>query len=176
MGISHVGLDGRWLRVNNRLCEIIGYSREELLRLTFQDVTLPDDIEPDLTMVQRSIAGEIDGYHLEKRYVRKGGAIIWVNLTVSLVRDADTTRPLYFISVVEDITARKATETQLLLLAESSRVLYTSLVDERTLQAAADLLVPRLADWCVINLVSEADGRIDLGGSGERTESAACAS
>ena len=95
--------------------------------------------------------------------MRKDGAIIWVNLTVSLVRDADTASPLYFISVVEDITARKATETQLLLLAESSRVLYTSLVDERTLQAAADLLVPRLADWCVINLVSEADSLIDLG-------------
>ena len=165
VGISHVGLDGRWLRVNNRLCEIIGYSRDELMGMTFQDVTLPDDMEPDLTLVQKSITGEIDGYHVEKRYVRKSGAIVWVNLTVSLVRDADTARPLYFISVVEDITARKATETQLLLLAESSRVLYTSLVDERTLQAAADLLVPRLADWCVINLVSEADSLIELAAS-----------
>ncbi len=165
VGISHVGLDGRWLRVNNRLCEIVGYSREELLGLTFQDVTLPEDLEPDLSMVQKCIAGEIDGYHLEKRYVRKGGAVIWVNLTVSLVREVDTAKPLYFITVVEDITARKATERQLLLLAESSRVLYTSLVDERTLQAAADLLVPRLADWCVINLVRDADGMIDLEGS-----------
>ena len=162
VGISHVGLDGRWLRVNNRLCEITGYPRDELLAMTFQDLTLPEDLEPDLTLVRESIAGEIDGYHLEKRYVRKGGALIWINLTVSLVRDADTGDPLYFISVVEDITARKSTETQLLLLAESSRVLYPSLVDERTLQAAADLLVPRLADWCVINLVGEAEGIIEL--------------
>ena len=75
MGISHVGLDGSWLRVNNRLCEIIGYSREELLRMTFQDVTLPDDMEPDLTLVQRAITGEVDGYHLEKRYVRKAAPL-----------------------------------------------------------------------------------------------------
>jgi PAS domain S-box-containing protein len=163
VGISHVSLDGYWLRVNNRLCEITGYGRDELLAMTFKDLTVPEDLEPDLRMVQQSVAGEIDGYHLEKRYIRKDGAIIWVNLTVSLVRDAGTNAPLYFISVVEDISARKETETQLLLLAESSRVLYTSLVDERTLQAAADLLVPRLADWCVINLVAEADSEIDAG-------------
>jgi PAS domain S-box-containing protein len=155
VGISHVGLDGTWLRVNQRLCEITGYSREELLAMTFQDLTLPADLAPDLELVQKAIAGEVEGYNLEKRYVRQDGALIWVNLTVSLVRDPDTQAPLYFISVVEDISARKATETQLLLLAESSRVLFPSLVDERTLQAAADLLVPRLADWCVINLLTE---------------------
>jgi PAS domain S-box-containing protein len=163
VGISHVSLDGYWLRVNNRLCEITGYGRDELLAMTFKDLTVPEDLEPDLRMVQQSIAGEIDGYHLEKRYIRKDGAIIWINLTVSLVRDAGTNAPLYFISVVEDISARKETETQLLLLAESSRVLHTSLVDERTLQAAADLLVPRLADWCVINLVAEAESGIGAG-------------
>jgi PAS domain S-box-containing protein len=155
VGIAHVGLDGRWLRVNNRLCEIVGYTREELLLLTFQELTHPADLAEDLELVQQTIAGARDGYHLEKRYIHRQGALIWAHLTVSLVRDAKTQAPLYLITVVEDITARKAAETQLLLLAESSRVLFTSLVDERTLQAAADLLVPRLADWCVINLLSE---------------------
>lgn len=161
VGISHVGLDGRWLRVNNRLCEILGYEREELLQMTFQDITHPDDMQPDLDRVQEAIAGEINGYHLEKRYIRKDGSVVWIQLTVSLVRDSETLAPEYFISVVEDISARKATETQLLLLAEASRVLFTSLVDERTLQVAADLLVPRLADWCVVNLRNEITGAIE---------------
>jgi len=161
VGISHVGLDGRWLRVNNRLCEIVGYSRDELLQMTFQDITYPEDMQPDVELVQDAIAGRRDGYRLEKRYRRKDGALVWIQLTVSLVRDAQTRAPQYFISVVEDITSRKNTETQLLLLAESSRVLFPSLVDERTLQAAADLLVPRLADWCVINLRDEEDGGIE---------------
>jgi PAS domain S-box-containing protein len=161
VGISHVALDGRWLRVNNRLCEITGYSREDLLQMTFRDITHPDDMEPDLDFVRRTIAGELDGYRLEKRYLRKDGALIWVQLTVSLVRDAQTRDPQYFISVVEDITLRKATETQLLLLAESSNVLSPSLVDERALQSAANLLAPRLADWCVINLRNESTGAIE---------------
>jgi PAS domain S-box-containing protein len=163
VGIAHVGLDGQWLRVNNRLCEITRYSREELLSLTFQHLTPPEDLAADLALVNKALAGELDGYNLEKRYVRSDGALVWVNLTVSLVRDPETRDPLYFISVVEDISARKATENQLLLLAESSRVLFPSLVDERTLQAAADLLVPRLADWCVINLVDLSSGRNGAG-------------
>lgn len=161
VGIAHVGLDGRWLRVNNRLCEIVGYSHDDLLNLTFQELTHPDDLSLDVAQMQATIAGERDGYRLEKRYLRKGGSLIWVQLTVSLVRAAQDGSPQYFISVVEDITLRKATENQLLLLAESSNLLFPSLIDERTLQAAAALLVPRLADWCVINLLSATDGVIE---------------
>lgn len=161
VGISHVALDGKWLRVNSRLCEITGYPREELLRLSFQDITHPEDMQPDLDLVQQTIAGDIEGYRLEKRYLHKTGTLIWVQLTVSLVRDAETGEPRYFISVIEDITLRKATETQLLLLAESSRVLFPSLADDRTLQSATDLLAPRFADWCVINLRNEEGGAIE---------------
>lgn len=109
VGMAHVDLDGGWLRVNERLCAIVGYSREELARLRFQDITHPDDLDADLEYVRRLLAGEIQTYTMEKRYIRKDDAIIWVNLTVSLVRDA-ADRPSYFISVVEDISERKRLE------------------------------------------------------------------
>jgi PAS domain S-box-containing protein len=112
VGIAHVGLDGHWLRVNDRLCEITGYSHEALLARTFQDITHPDDLEADLTSVRQVLAGEIATYAMEKRYIRKDGGIVWVNLTVSLVR-TPSGEPDYFISVVEDITPRKQAEAAL---------------------------------------------------------------
>ena len=112
VGIAHVGLDGRWLRVNDRLCAIVGYSREELLRITFQDVTHPDDLEADLEFVRQVLSGELKTYSMEKRYVRRDGSIVWINLTVSLVRGAEG-EPRHFISVVEDITERKRAEEAL---------------------------------------------------------------
>lgn len=112
VGIAHVGLDGRWLRVNQKLCEILGYPRDVLVSHTFQDLTYPDDLAADLALVERLLAGEIATYHLEKRYYRGDGTIVWANLTVSLVRDAGG-RPSYFISVVQDINDRKRTEESL---------------------------------------------------------------
>ena len=112
VGVAHVALDGRWLRVNGRLCAMLGYSEAELLKMTFQDVTYPEDLGPDLENMRRLLAGEICTYSLEKRYIRKGGALLWCNLTVSLMRD-DAGRPRNFISIVEDISARKAAEATL---------------------------------------------------------------
>ncbi|MEO5343400.1 MAG: PAS domain S-box protein, partial [Gammaproteobacteria bacterium SHHR-1] len=112
VGIALVATDGRWLRVNGRLCSIVGYTQEELLAKTFQDITHPDDLDADLDQVRRMCAREIDNYSLEKRYYRKNGGIVWINLTVSMVRKNDGT-PDYFISVVEDISARKAVEQSL---------------------------------------------------------------
>jgi PAS domain S-box-containing protein len=106
VGVAQVGLDGRWLRINDRYCEIVGYEREELLTLTFQDITHPDDVESDVAHVQRLLAGEADSYSMEKRYVRNEGSFVWVNLFASLVRDEDGA-PLYFIAAAEDITERK---------------------------------------------------------------------
>ncbi len=116
VGIAHVGFDGRWLRVNRRLCDIVGYSHEELLTRTFQDITHPDDLEADLSQMRRVLAGEIATYSMEKRYFHKGGAVVWVNLTISLVREDrgdEAGAPAYFIAVVQDISDRKAVETAL---------------------------------------------------------------
>ncbi|BAL22368.1 sensor histidine kinase [Azoarcus sp. KH32C] len=112
VGIALVTPDGRWLRTNQKLCDIVGYTQDELAALTFQDITHPDDLEADLDQVQRMLAGEIETYSLEKRYLRKGGAIVWINLTAALVRQADGS-PDYFISVVEDIERRKEAEIAL---------------------------------------------------------------
>ncbi len=112
VGIAHVGIDGRWLRVNDKLCSIVGYPREELLRMTFQDITQPDDLETDMGYMRQVLSGKIKTYSMEKRYFRKDRSIVWVNLTVSLVLTA-TGKPRHFISVVEDITERKRAELSL---------------------------------------------------------------
>jgi PAS domain S-box-containing protein len=112
VGIAHVGLDGSWLRVNQRLCDIVGYSREELLEKTFQEITHPEDLETDLAYVRQMLSSEIPTYSREKRYIRKNDALIWINLTVSLMHEPSG-EPKYFISVVEDITERKRAEEEL---------------------------------------------------------------
>lgn len=112
VGLAHVGLDGRWLRVNDRLCAIAGYSREELLQGTFQDVTHPDDLEKDLDFVRQVLSGERKTYSMEKRYVRGDRSTVWVNLTVSLARGAGG-EPRHFISVVEDVSERKRAQEAL---------------------------------------------------------------
>lgn len=127
VGIAHVAPDGRWLRVNQKLCDIVGYPRAELLTKTFQDITHLDDLNADLGQVRRMLAGELQTYSMEKRYIRKEGRIVWINLTVSLVRAPDGA-PDYFISVIEDVDARHRAEGRLRrsenLLAESQRIAH----------------------------------------------------
>ena len=112
VGVAHLSLAGRWLRVNQRLCDIVGYSREELQEHTFQDITHPDDLDADLENVRRLLAGEVQTYSMEKRYLRKDGSFVWVNLTVSLVHEPSGA-PKYRIAVVEDIEDRKKMESAL---------------------------------------------------------------
>ena len=112
VGISRVAPDGRLLEVNQRLCDIVGYTREELMTKTFADITHPEDLKADLRAMRRMLGGEIETYLREKRYYRKDGSIVWVNLTVSMSRKADGS-PDYFISVIEDISARKLAEEKL---------------------------------------------------------------
>ncbi|MBV9077662.1 MAG: PAS domain S-box protein [Methylobacteriaceae bacterium] len=111
VGMAEVGLDGRWLRVNRTLCEIVGYTPAELCAKTFQDITCPEDLDSDLHLLRRLVAGEIPTYSLEKRYLRRDGTMVPINLTVGLVRDKAGS-PLYAISVIEDIAARKAAEDE----------------------------------------------------------------
>ena len=107
--MAHLDLGGRWLEVNQRLCDIVGYSSEELLALTFQDITHPDDLLADIENVRRLLAGEIVSYSMDKRYIRKDRSVIWIGLTATVQRSADGT-PQYFISVVRDISGRKKAE------------------------------------------------------------------
>ena len=110
IGMALVAPDGQWLQINRRVCEITGYSEPELLSLTFQDITHPDDLEQDLDYVHQMLANEISFYQMEKRYIHRAGHVVWIHLSVSLVRDARGA-PLYFVSQIEDITERKhATE------------------------------------------------------------------
>lgn len=115
VGIAQVATDGRWLRVNQKLCDIVGYSPDELITRSFQDITHPKDLDSDLEQMRALLAGEIEQYSMEKRYLRKDGSPIWINLTGTLVRD-EAGAPDYFIAVVEDIARRKAAEAEILRL------------------------------------------------------------
>ncbi len=106
VGVALVGTDGRWLKVNKALCDIVGYTEEELLAIDFQTITHPDDLDSDPELLQQTLAGEIDNYTMEKRYIRKDGSVVWILLAVGLVRDA-AGEPAYFVSQILDIDERK---------------------------------------------------------------------
>jgi PAS domain S-box-containing protein len=105
-GMALVALDGRWLKVNDAICSLLGYSAKELATRTFQDITHPDDLKLDLANVARLLAGEAEFYKMEKRYIHKLGHVVWAQLGVSLLRD-ENGRPLHFISQIEDISQIK---------------------------------------------------------------------
>lgn len=105
IGMALVSLEGGWLRVNGALCDLIGYDEEELLKTNFQAITPPDDLGTDLELLQKVLRNEIQTYQMEKRYFHKNGHIIWVLLSVSLVRHPDG-KPKHFISQIQDITER----------------------------------------------------------------------
>jgi len=106
VGVAHVSPDGRWLRVNRKLCEILGYSEAELLQMTFQEITHPEDLPVDLIETEKVRRGELPTFSMEKRYIRKDKSTVWVNLTVSSARDSSG-RMKHFISIVEEVTVRR---------------------------------------------------------------------
>ncbi|OBS10563.1 PAS domain S-box protein [Acidihalobacter prosperus] len=109
LGMALVSLQGQWLEVNDKLCEILGYTREELLLTDFQHITHPEDLDTDLAYVDQLLRGDIASYQMDKRYLHRNGRVIWASLSVSLVRDS-TGKPVHFVSQIEDFTSRKLAE------------------------------------------------------------------
>ena len=109
IGMAIMSPAGRWLRVNRALCEMTGYTEEQLLARTCREITHPDDLDADLGPVRRILAGEIRSFEIDKRYLRADGSVLWTLLSVSLVRDGDG-EPRYFISQIQDISERHRIE------------------------------------------------------------------
>jgi PAS domain S-box-containing protein len=122
VGIAQVSLDGRFTDVNQQFCSMTGYSAEEIKKLSFRDISHPEDQARDLEYGRQLLAGEIDRYSMDKRSIRKDSSEIWVNRTSSLVRDK-ANQPRHFIAVVEDISARKAAELAIKRSLEEKEVL-----------------------------------------------------
>ena len=134
IGMAIVSLDGHWINVNSALCQIIGYSPEELSALTFQDITYPEDLEVDLGYARQLLAGAISTYQLEKRYFHKQGHIVWILLNGSLIQD-EQGNPLHFIAQIQDITARKAAQKTL----ELQSIIMNNMAGGVCLVKASDL-------------------------------------
>lgn len=122
VGICHCSLEGQFLKLNQKFCELVGYTQEEILSRTWMDITHPEDLNLDWQYVRRVQAREIETYSIEKRYIRKDGSLIWVNLTGSLVYQASG-EPKYAIAVIEDISDRKQAELALQQQAEREHLL-----------------------------------------------------
>lgn len=127
VGRTFTGPDGRLLRVNQRFCEMLGYTAEELSSLTFADITHPDDLEASRDCVRRMIAGERSAFRLEKRYIRRDGSVLWTTVTTTLLRD-DKGKPLHFVTGIQDITDRKLAEEELLAKMDALQRFQDSVV------------------------------------------------
>jgi PAS domain S-box-containing protein len=110
-GMAFVSPEGRWLKANHALCEMLGYTEEELLQRRFVDITHPEDASTDIDQLRRLVAGEIGSYNRIKRYHRKDGSVMWASLAVSAVHNADGV-PIYFIGQIQDITRDRELEEQ----------------------------------------------------------------
>jgi PAS domain S-box-containing protein len=112
VGIAHLGLDGRWLRINRRYCQMVGYEHDEMLKMTLKDISYPGDPGSGPIHPGRVLKENEDKFETEKRYVRKDGTLVWAHITTSLARD-EQGAPLYLIVVAQDISARKQAEEAL---------------------------------------------------------------
>ena len=125
VGMAIGAPDGRWLQVNPSVCEITGYTEKELLATDFQSITHPDDLEEDAEGLRRMLAGEIQYFNTEKRYVHKSGRTVWVFLSTSLVRDAED-KPLYIVAQIQDITETKRYKENLERVIRQNQSILTS--------------------------------------------------
>jgi PAS domain S-box-containing protein len=139
VGIAHLTPDGSWLRINDALCEISGYPREELLGMSYLDLTLPEDLEASRERTRQLLAGEKGPYSVERRFVRKDGSRVWANVAISLLRNP-TGEPDYLVCVAEDVTARKIRELiPEPLTRRQAEVLGRMVAGRRNPQIARDL-------------------------------------
>ena len=154
VGVAHIGSDGRWLQVNRKLCDILGYTHQEMLSgMSFQEITHPDDLGDNISIFEEALHTTLSSYSMEKRYLHKSGRIVWGNLTASLVEEHD--KEPYFIAVIEDITERKRAERTQRFLAEASSSFASSLDYEAILRTLARLCAEELAEICLIDLVGQ---------------------
>ena len=126
VGMCHVSTDGVFLRVNSKLCDLLGYSQEEFLKLTFMDITHPEDLRSDVDNAAALLAGSLGSYQIEKRYQKKDGSTVWGQLTVGLLCDRFG-KPRHFISVVAEIGERKRAEEALRASEKQFRILADSI-------------------------------------------------
>ncbi len=140
IGMALVAPDGKWLMVNKALCDLIGYREEELLKLSFQKITHPDDLNEDLQYVKRMLSGDLETYQMEKRYLHKDGSIIYILLSVSLVRD-ESNSPLFFISQIQNITERKLLEIE--LVRQATEDMLTGIINRRRFYDVAEREISR---------------------------------
>ncbi len=138
VGIAFGTLDGRLLRVNPRYCEIVGYTREELLERSFKDITYPDDVESNVEYLQRVLSGGTSARSMEKRYIRKDGSLVWANLTLSLMQ-GPSGEPREYMAVITDITERKRLEEKLSQVTQELATWASEL--EATFEAMANGVV-----------------------------------
>ena len=142
IGMALVALDGKWLQVNQALCDLVGYTEEQLLKLTFQAITHPDDLDADLALVDDVLAGRRTTYQMNKRYLHADGREIWALLSVSLATDEED-HPLHFISQIQDISERKELEAQLRHQAEHDPL--TGLANRRRFEQELNRQIERCA-------------------------------
>ena len=112
VGICHVSIEGKFTRVNQKLCDILGYTRSQLLELTFKEITFEDEIKESIDYLTKLLEGNINSFSMEKKHAKGDGSLVWINLTVSIVRDYSVNQQ-YFIIVLEDISERKKNEIEL---------------------------------------------------------------
>ena len=138
--VTHIGLDGRWLKVPQTLCDLLGYSEAELLAKKAQDLTHPDDIEAELIARQRLIRGDIKSFDVEKRYVHKNGHAVWVYLNSTVVED-DRGKPVHFLTYIRDITAKKIADQSFFEINSRNQAILRALPDMMFLQTRDGVFV-----------------------------------
>lgn len=168
VGIAHVAIDGRYSLVNQRLCDILGYTSGELSELSLQEITHPDDRAAELNGLRRLLAGEVEAYVTEKRCYRKNGSLVWIYSTVSVVLGRSE-EPKYFIVASEDISERKRVEenfrqslSTLLALREAGQIIGSTLKTEEIVSRLLEIMTHVSNLTSTVISVPDDDGELHI--------------